>query len=231
VAEGPRIVHTREPIREAATRLAEIARERLRGGHTVRMAIPGGSALAALAAARGELGDDWGRVRLTWVDERCVAQDDPESNRGASYRTGALEGGHPPLFELPLYLDEETPGQAVQRVDAALQDHFDDALDVLLLGLGEDGHVASLFPGAWPALADARVAHVPDSPKPPPARITLGRRMLASAPHAVLLATGEAKRGALLRLRAGDAALPATGLPGLVVMTDLDLEANEGELG
>ena len=84
--------------------------------------------------------------------------------------------------------------------------------------------------GAWQKLPDARVAFVADSPKPPRERITLCPRMLGSARQAVLLATGEDKRSALLRLRAADPALPATALRGLVVVTDLDLDANEGEL-
>jgi 6-phosphogluconolactonase len=99
----------------------------------------------------------------------------------------------------------------------------------LLLGLGEDGHIASLFPSAWTRLPGKRVAFVSNSPKPPPRRITLSRRMLASAAHVVLLASGPAKRDALRRLRAGDPSLPATGLREMVVVTDLDLNVNGSE--
>ncbi|NNL66442.1 MAG: 6-phosphogluconolactonase, partial [Myxococcales bacterium] len=88
---------------------------------------------------------------------------------------------------------------------------------------GEDGHVASLFPGrAVPR--GASVAFVADSPKPPAERVTLTRALLESARTSVLVAAGEAKRAALERLLTGDPELPAQGLPGLVVVTDLELE-------
>ena len=106
-------------------------------------------------------------------------------------------------------------------MESALDRDFDGALDVVLLGLGEDGHVASIFPGQ--ASSAGRVAFVPASPKPPPERITLTRAFLATARETVLLATGEAKREALSRLLAGDPALPAHGLPGLTIVTDLAL--------
>ena len=69
------------------------------------------------------------------------------------------------------------------------------------------------------------MAHVVDSPKPPPSRITLTRAALATAGRTVLVATGEAKREALARLLSGDPALPAQGLRGMVVVTDLELAA------
>ncbi len=191
-----------------------------RGG--VRLAIPGGSALAALHGTRARLGAAWRRVRLTWVDERCVPFASPESNRGSAYRAGILDAAQPPEAELPLHLDGESGAQAVARVEAALVARFENALDVVLLGLGEDGHVASLFPGA-PAPAGARVAYLGASPKPPPRRVTLTRSILETVRASVVVATGEAKRDALERLLAGDPTLPAHGLPGLVLVTDLAL--------
>ena len=92
------------------------------------------------------------------------------------------------------------------------------------------GHVASLFPGRESS-RNGFVAFIPDSPKPPARRITLTRAALASAAHTLLLATGEPKRSALERLCAGDPALPATGLPGLVVVTDLVLASSGTNAG
>jgi len=165
-------------------------------------------------------------VALTWVDERCVPVDHADSNRGAARKLGLLDrqvgvSERPaPGRVLPLFESDETPSTAVERVARGLTRDFDGALDVLLLGMGEDGHVASLFPDRREP-ASGSVAHITDSPKPPADRITLTRSMLHTARWSVLVATGESKRPALERLLAGDARLPAQGLVGLTIVTDL----------
>jgi len=229
VGDAPNVLRAADPVAAVAaagSRLADavLAADRARGA--ARLAIPGGSALAALGAARPRLREIWPRLRLTWVDERRVPLAHAASNRGAAYRAGwagGLGAGRTPGQELPLFLDGERGEDAVARVEAGLAEIFDGALDVSLLGMGEEGHVASLFPG-WSAPPGARVALVASSPKPPPERITLTRSMLDTACCSILLAVGEAKRPALTRLLAGDPTVPAHGLPGLTVVTDLDLE-------
>jgi 6-phosphogluconolactonase len=220
VADAPAWLRAANPAAAAGVRLADHLSEVAREGSAPRLAIPGGSALAALAVARRRLRDEgtFERVRLTWVDERCVPAASPDSNRGAAARLGLLQDPAPAEI-LELFHDGESGAQAVERVAAELRARFDGALDVVLLGMGEDGHVASLFPGA-PTPPDARVFHVVESPKPPRERISLTRALLATARHTVLLASGESKRGALSRLAAGDPTLPAHGLPGLTVVTD-----------
>lgn len=179
-----------------------------------RLALAGGSAAAALDRARIPA---WDHLRLTWVDERVVPFDHPDSNRGAAWRAGLLT---PPGLELALVLEGETPEAASARVGAALRTAFGNGLDVLLLGMGEDGHIASLFPGqAWGGPDPVRI--VPHSPKPPSLRLSLSLPFLQTARRAILLATGEGKRKALQRLKAGDPTLPATHLPDLDVVTDL----------
>lgn len=222
MADLPDVVRARDPAASGALLLAEAlaAVDSERG--SARLAIPGGSALGALRAARALLGAAWRRVLLTWVDERCVPFADPRSNRGSAYRSGALEASDPPADLLALFEDGERPVEALERVEAALDARFGGALDVVLLGMGEDGHVGSLFPGAAES-ATGRVAFVRESPKPPAERLTLTRPMLATARRTILVATGEAKRVALERMLSIDLALPATGLPSLVIVTDLDL--------
>ena len=97
-------------------------------------------------------------------------------------------------------------------------------LDVVVLGIGEDGHVASLFPG-HPALAARGPVAVPvhDAPKPPPDRVSLTLEVLRAAPSCVLLASGPAKAEPLSRaLPGGDHAVPAGMLDPdrLVVVAD-----------
>jgi 6-phosphogluconolactonase len=126
---------------------------------------------------------------------------------------------------LSLYEDGEAPAEAVARVRREWETELAGGLDVVLLGLGADGHVASLFPGHPAASETGWVAHVADSPKPPASRITLTRVALATARRGVLVAAGDEKRDAVRRLLSGDPVLPAAGLEGLVVVTDRSPEA------
>jgi 6-phosphogluconolactonase len=216
--EPPRLLVDGEAAERAGLLLAEALRELALHAPSPRLAIPGGSALAALEAARRRAAELWPRIRLTWVDERCVPQDDPRSNRGSARRLGLLDP--PPALLLPLYRDGESPEQALERAGRDFERDFDNRLDLVLLGLGEDGHVASLFPGR--ALEAGFLALIRESPKPPSPRITLTRRALATAQRTLLVATGDGKRAALRQLLSGEPGLPARGLPGLTVVTDLE---------
>jgi 6-phosphogluconolactonase len=235
----PEVIVAEDPVAAAAVELARGIDEVLEERANARLAIAGGSSLAALAQAREKLAEAWSRVQLTWVDERCVPVSHVESNRGAVARMGLLDTLYTldtegtsrdrpergPGVVLPLFEDDEAPSEAVERVGTALEVSFHAALDVLLLGMGEDGHIASLFPSRN-LPARGLVAHISDSPKPPPDRITLTRPLLATARRSVLLAMGEGKRNALERLLTGDSRLPACGLPGLFIVTDLELGAS-----
>jgi len=205
-----------------AETLEGMLREVLASRPVARLAISGGSAAQLVGDVRAALGDEWSRIFLTWADERAVPFDDAQSNRGSAYRSDALSKGAPPGRELPLYEDGESASAALARVSAALQDEFDGGLDVALLGLGEDGHIASLFPGRPPL--SGPVAWVNDSPKPPAQRITLTLPTLETAKHTMIYALGSGKREALSRLQAQDPALPASSLPSITVVTDQMLE-------
>lgn len=216
----PCLVTIGDPLAHAGALLADAIATVCAQRGFVRLAIPGGSALGALREARPLIrGSIWARLRLTWVDERCVPFEDTRSNRGRAYRENLFRRGEIEN-EIPLYRDGETPAAAVSRVECAIDAELGGSLDVALLGMGEDGHIASLFPGTSHT---GRVAHVCDAPKPPRDRITLTRPFLESAGAKVLVAFGESKRAALERLVRGDSALPAVGLSNLHVVTDLDV--------
>jgi 6-phosphogluconolactonase len=188
-----------------------------------RLAIPGGSALAAMRPLLAALPDPVRRrLRLTWTDERCVPLADPTSNRGAAARARLLPSDC--AVTLPLWWEALSPAEAAARASVALQSEFASCVDVALLGLGEDGHIASLFPGHPALLVAGTVVHIADSPKPPRDRMTLTLALLRRAGLCVVLATGEGKRDALERIRRGDRTSPVCSLERAVIFTDLKLE-------
>ena len=209
------------PLETAADLVAQALSE---SGERPRLAVSGGSAAAALAPLRQRLPSArWQALRLTWVDERRVPTLHAASNRGEAYRQGWLGPSARVGVEVPLWTGTESPAEAIRRVTRALDTELDGGLDVLLLGMGEDGHVASLFPGHAALNAPGPVALVDDSPKPPPERITLTLPILTTARRAVVVALGASKRGALYGLLDGDRSLPVVHLPHLFLVTDQDL--------
>jgi 6-phosphogluconolactonase len=159
------------------------------------MAIAGGSAAEMFLPALATATIDWPRVHVFWCDERAVPPNDPESN----YRTAMdLLFAHVPASAATLHrmpADAPDPHAAARDYEASLRAALADApLDVVLIGAGPDGHICSLFPG-HPALEErARwVIAVPDSPKPPPRRLTLTLPVLDAARTLVLAVFGRDK--------------------------------------
>jgi 6-phosphogluconolactonase len=142
-------------------------------------------------------------MHFFWSDERCVSPDDPESNfRLANELLLRPLGISPSQIHR---LEGEKPGeQSFARAEADLRKlvAFTAAgqpiLSLVLLGMGEDGHVASLFPGEpEPAMASPRIFRCVTAVKPPPERITMGYAAIAAAKEAWVLASGSGKAEAL----------------------------------
>jgi 6-phosphogluconolactonase len=148
----------------------------------------------------------WGSVFVYWSDERQVPLDDPASNYAMAKAALLDHVPIPPEQVFPLVGD---PTPALRRVpaDAAGRPRF----DVVHLGLGDDGHTASLFPGS-PALQEAQalVAVVRDAPKPPPERLTLTLPVINAARAVLFMVQGTSKHDALARVRRRDPAVPAS---------------------
>jgi 6-phosphogluconolactonase len=151
------------------------------------------------------------RSRLTWVDERHVPAEgpwegwSPESNRRLAWEHWLSRVEARPA-EIPL----DAPGplaDARQAVEQRYRREID-RLDVAVLGVGPDGHVASLFPGRPELEAEGTVLAVTDSPKPPPERLTLSRGEIERARRLILLASGSAKASVVARAFTGDRSLP-----------------------
>jgi len=188
----------------------------------------GTAVLTELAAAPARDAVDWHRLDIWWGDERFLPDGDPERNA-----TGAelallrhLDMDQARVHRMPASNgpDGPDPEAAAARYAAELraaarpEDHGPvPAFDVLLLGIGPEGHVASLFPG-MPALYDDRsVVAVRGAPKPPPIRLTLTLLSICSAREVWVLAAGQEKAGAV-RLALSDVGavqVPAAGARGM----------------
>ena len=170
---------------------------------------------------RGRL--DWSRVSFWWGDERYVPSDDPERNAGQAWEDllSRLPLDAERVHAMPAadddYEDADAAAWAHAQELAAAVPEQPPWFDVLMLGLGPDGHCASLFPGHPEVESAAAVLAVHDSPKPPPTRITMGMSTLGKARHVVFVATGEQKADAAARAFTGDelGSTPAAGPRGL----------------
>ena len=148
----------------------------------------------------------WPSVFVFWSDERQVSLDDPESNY-AMAKAALLDHVRIPAAQVFSLVGDPMPGLRRIPADAGGRPRF----DVIHLGLGEDGHTASLFPGS-PALKEVRalIAQVHDAPKRPPDRLTLTLPVLNAARAVLFMVQGSSKREALARVLRRDPVLPAS---------------------
>jgi 6-phosphogluconolactonase len=215
VVDGP------DELAEAAARAAVADLEAAVEAHgTATWVLTGGgtpvAAYRRLAASDLRAGVEWERIRVAMGDERCVPVTDPDSNWG---QAAAALLDHVPVPASHLLrpqgeLGAEAAADAYQAALAELPPAPVAAaprLEVVWLGVGEDGHCLSLFPGR-PELevADRLVVAVHDSPKPPPDRVSLTLAALGGTERLLVLAAGAAKAEPVARARAGDDRLPLT---------------------
>ena len=163
------------------------------GGH---IGLSGGSSTRPAHERVAVLRPDWSRVELWWVDDRCVPPDDGRSNY-RTIRESLLDGLARPPASVHRIRGEHGPEEAAAEYDAALDGVM---LGFALLGIGPDGHTASLFPNA-PTLneTERRAVAVEAGFEPFVPRVTMTRPALAAAGTMVYLATGEAKAEAVER--------------------------------
>lgn len=199
------------------------------GGHTPRLLYR----LLGSEAWRNRV--EWSRMWIFWGDERVVPPESADSNQHMA-REAWLN--HVPLTPEQIHPmpTDGTPEDCAARYEAILKrvygaDTLDPArplFDVVLLGIGEDGHTASLLPGT-PALHETRhwAAGVPTGGAQP--RLTLTYSALASSRFVTFLVTGAAKAGVVAAVRAGASRLPAAGITSLgEVIWFLDTAAAHG---
>jgi len=169
--------------------------------------VPGGTTPGPVFDNLSGVGLDWGRVDVLLNDERWVPESSERSNT-ALVRGRLLTGRAAEARMIPLHREGAEPEEALDALAEAVEPAL--PIDVLLLGMGTDCHIASIFPGA-DRLDEALSARAPvllpmRAPGVPEARITLSMRVLREAMSTHILITGAEKRAALEAARGADPA-------------------------
>jgi 6-phosphogluconolactonase len=178
------------------------------------IALTGGRSVGRAYELAAEREPDWSTASVWWGDERCVPPDDERSNFGLARRTllERLDGQPARLHRIR---GEDQPAAAAASYDQELRST---TLDLLLLGLGPDGHIASLFPNS-PGLAETERLVIPAEAKLDPfvERVTMTPPALRSARRMIYLATGERKSEAVAGALAGP---PDPAVPGSLIRSE-----------
>lgn len=207
----PRVFADREELfAAAAEHVAAAATRAIAERGRFLLVLAGGTTPADVYARLGAGGPhalDGARSHFFWGDERCVPPDHPESNYGMAARALLNRLDIPP-DRIHRIRGEEEPGRAAADYDAALATFFrserpgdlgsEPAFDLVLLGIGADGHTASLFPGSPALAADgwAVAAHAPDG-APVRDRVTLTLPAIDAARECLFVVAGAGKRQAV----------------------------------
>jgi len=183
-------------VADTACRLIGIAaRNAIRDRGRFHLVLAGGSTPLSMYRRLALSDQKWKRWSIYYGDERCVPVDHPERNSHQLAETGLatrVDKHYPIRTELGAK-------QAVAEYRACIDEVM--PFDMVLLGMGEDGHTASLFPGQiWP---DQTVFAVENAPKPPPQRVTLGVTALQNCRCMLVIVTGSNKTAALREWRNG----------------------------
>ncbi|WP_163558675.1 6-phosphogluconolactonase [Halomonas sp. NO4] len=197
------------PRDKLASQLAEAAAEALRtdlaNGERALLVVSGGSTPVPFFQALSGAKLPWERVEVTLADERWVAEDDAQSN-ARLVREHLLQGPAAAATFVPLTTADDTPEQGVAEVTERLE-RLAWPASLVVLGMGGDGHTASLFPDSQElalALATAEAAVAVRTPSQPQPRLTLSADRLHQARRHVLHITGDDKRAVLAQALAGD---------------------------
>ncbi|MGL4414815.1 6-phosphogluconolactonase [Roseinatronobacter monicus] len=183
-----------------AQRISSELGESLRANGRATLSVPGGATPGPVFDTLSGVDMDWSQVCVVLNDERWVAEDNPRSNTRL-LRERLLRAKAAPAKLIPLRADTPTPEEALDGLINGLVPHL--PISVLLLGMGEDMHTASLFPGAdnleAALAADARPLMAMRAEAAGEPRITLTAPVLRAALRVHVLITGAAKRAAIER--------------------------------
>lgn len=177
---------------EASRLIIEAARAAIRERHVFRLVLAGGSTPQRTYELLAATVQDWAAWEIFWSDERCLPAGSAARNSWMAHKAWLDHVAIPPANIYPIPV-ERGVAQAVTVYAEIVQKK--QPFDLLLLGMGEDGHTASLFPDALEEVALIVAVH--NAPKPPAERISLGLFALRSCRHQLVLITGASKAPAL----------------------------------
>lgn len=202
-------------------------------GEVPHIALTGGTVARLVHRRIAELAPgatvDWDRVVFWWGDERFLPAGDPERNE-VQARADFLDAvGASRVHPIPSSTECASIDEAAAAYSESLRAESAGEFDLVMLGMGPDGHIASLFPGFPQLDADSIAAAVTDAPKPPPERVTLSFGALNRARAAWFLVTGAEKADAVQRAWAfggSTVQTPARGISGPSVTWFIDQPAS-----
>ena len=200
-----------QEVRQAATEtIALIAATAIKQRGEFHLVLAGGSTPKAIYQTLNALSTDWSAWHIYYGDERVLPADHADRNSVMAQTAWLANSPIPPKQIHPIPTEEGlVPALASYRQTLSSVGIF----DLVLLGLGEDGHTASLFPGhdfgTEPDAPD--VLRILDAPKPPPQRISLSANRLSNAHQVLFLVTGAGKQDAVKRWMGGEA-IPAAAI-------------------
>ena len=194
---------------QAAQRILQSASRAIAERDLFRIVLAGGRTPEAAYRLLAGADTDWSRWEIYFGDERCLPVDDAKRN-SLMAATALLDGVAVPTANIHPIPAERGAEAAAGEYEAVIRVAM--PFDLVLLGIGEDGHTASLFPGQQHP-AEQLVHAVHNAPKPPPNRVSLSARALSEAREVLILATGAGKRRAIQAWQAGEP-LPIAGIGG-----------------
>ncbi|HEX7325760.1 MAG TPA: 6-phosphogluconolactonase [Rhodanobacteraceae bacterium] len=211
-------------VANALVRVLAAARDAIAQHGAFDIVLAGGNTPRKLYRALRAADADWKHWHIWFGDERCAPPDDPERNSRMAADEWLAHSAVPAANVHPI----PTARGAREAAAAYARDlRAVDAFDLVLLGLGEDGHTASLFPGHdWGTRSDSpTVLTVSDAPKPPPERVSLSAARLCNAARVLFLVEGAGKRDAIAKWKRGEPIPAASIAPAAGVDVLLDTAA------
>jgi 6-phosphogluconolactonase len=181
-----------------AVAAATIVAETLRSSPALRIVLAGGTTPKRCYTRLAAMELSWARATVLFGDERCLPPLDPETNFQIASKALLRIACPATVHRIPGELGPEEAAAAYEPIVAA------GPLDLVLLGIGTDGHTASLFPGNPGLRATGHVVGVRNAAKPPPERVSLTLGALREAKRVIILAAGADKKDAVRRAFAGE---------------------------